>query len=184
MGREDYSRSGRIDWPTLTRSLRPENSPGYLLWQVTNRWQRALRAALEPFGLTHVQFILLAGLGWLEAKEGEVSQTRLAQFGRLDAMMTSQVLRTLARAGLVERAAHPRDHRAKAVRLTDTGADTLNRALPAVHAADRDFFASLDTGQAAFVETLRQLWQHAPYHRPGETAPRPSGDAAKPPSQP
>ena len=176
MGRDDYSRSGRIDWHTLTRSLRPENSPGYLLWQVTNRWQRALRAALDPHGLTHVQFILLAGLGWLEAKEGEVSQTRLAQFGRLDAMMTSQVLRTLARAGLVERAAHPRDHRAKAVRLTDAGADTLNRALPAVHEADRTFFESLGTDQATFVETLRQLWQYAPHHRPGETTSRPTDD--------
>ena len=39
-----------------------EDSPGLLLWQVTNRWQSAQRAALKPLGLTHVQFVLLASL--------------------------------------------------------------------------------------------------------------------------
>ena len=38
----------------------PEESTGLLLWQVTNRWQAAQRAALQPFGLTHVQFVLTA----------------------------------------------------------------------------------------------------------------------------
>ena len=43
----------------------PEESTGLLLWQVTNGWQAAQRAALKPFGLTHVQFVLLAALTWL-----------------------------------------------------------------------------------------------------------------------
>ena len=39
----------------------PDDSPGFLLWQVTNLWQRRIRAALEPLGLTHVQFVFVAG---------------------------------------------------------------------------------------------------------------------------
>ena len=45
----------------------PDDSPGFLLWQVTNRWQAAQRAALKPHRLTHVQFVLLATLTWLDA---------------------------------------------------------------------------------------------------------------------
>ena len=65
-----------------------------LLWQVTNRWQAAQRAALKPYGLTHVQFVVLASLTWLAA-DGPVTQKALADHAALDPMMTSQVLRTL-----------------------------------------------------------------------------------------
>jgi hypothetical protein len=41
-----------------------ELSPGLLLWRVTNAWQAAQRAALRPFDLMHVQFVLLASLSW------------------------------------------------------------------------------------------------------------------------
>src|SRR5260370_26221327 len=35
---------------------------GFMLWQITNGWQRSIRAALAPIGLTYVQVILLACL--------------------------------------------------------------------------------------------------------------------------
>ena len=38
------------------------DSTGLQLWRVTNAWQAAQRAALKPFGLTHVQFVVLASL--------------------------------------------------------------------------------------------------------------------------
>src|SRR5260370_30828241 len=34
-----------------------DDSPGFLLWQVTLRWQRDIATALAPLDLTHVQFI-------------------------------------------------------------------------------------------------------------------------------
>jgi len=42
------------------------DSPGFMLWRVTNAWQAAQRAALHPCGLTHIQLVLLASLTWLE----------------------------------------------------------------------------------------------------------------------
>ena len=45
--------------------LDPQNSPGFLLWHVTLRWQRDIAAALAPLDLTHVQFVLLASTWWL-----------------------------------------------------------------------------------------------------------------------
>lgn len=53
------------------------DSPGLLLWQVTNTWQAAQRAALRPYDLTHVQFVLLASLTWLNS-DTPVTQRELA----------------------------------------------------------------------------------------------------------
>ena len=97
----------------MTRRLASEHagadqSPGLLLWQVTNRWQAAQRAALKPFDLTHVQFVLLASLTWLDS-DGPVTQKQLATHAATDAMMTSQVLRALERRGLIRRQPHPGD---------------------------------------------------------------------------
>lgn len=151
----------RVDRTALARTLRPENSPGYLLWQAANHWQRAQRAALGPLGVTHVQFVLLAGLAWLEEHEGPVHQARLARFCHTDAMMTSQVLRALEREGLVERTVDPDDNRARRLSLTEDGADRLNQALPRVRDADDRFFAALGPERRAMVEGLRTVWQGA-----------------------
>ncbi len=146
-----------VDWETLTYTLRPENSPGFLLWQVANHWQRLQRQSLEVVGITHVQFILLAGLAFLEAKDRVVTQARLAQFCRTDAMMTSQVVRSLEQTGLLARAHHPEDKRAKRLALTEKGAEVLNRAMPAVLDADLDFFCRLGDAKPDLVEALRKL---------------------------
>jgi DNA-binding MarR family transcriptional regulator len=130
-------------------------SPGLVLWQVTNRWQAAQRAALKPFGLTHVQFVLLASLTWLDA-EGPVTQRSLAAHAATDEMMTSQVLRALEAAGLVERGPHPTDRRARALQVTPAGRELANRAVVAVEACDRAFFAALPDA-AAFTAELVQL---------------------------
>jgi DNA-binding MarR family transcriptional regulator len=133
-----------------------ESSPGFLLWRVTNRWQAAQRAALKPFALTHVQFVLLASLTWLDA-ETPVTQRELADHAATDPMMTSQVLRALATEGLVVRSSHPRDGRARALTVTRKGRALANRAVVAVEACDRDFFAALGTRTPAFTRALAAL---------------------------
>lgn len=144
-----------------TEHASSEDSPGLLLWQLTNRWQSAQRAALKPHGLTHVQFVLLASLTYLQAGSGArqtgVTQRRLADHAATDPMMTSQVLRALEQRGLVERAEHPEDKRARAVRASAEGVRLANRAVRTVEDADRRFFGSLGTGLPGFVRSLRQL---------------------------
>jgi DNA-binding MarR family transcriptional regulator len=135
-----------------------DDSPGLLLWQVTNRWQAAQRATLKPFDLTHVQFVLLATLTYLQAS-GPVTQKALAGMAATDPMMTSQVLRTLEGRDLVHRPAHPTDRRARAVAVTEAGRDLANRAVAAVEACDATFFAGLGDNLAAFTAALRTLRQ-------------------------
>lgn len=130
-------------------------SPGLLLWRVTNRWQAAQRAALKPFGLTHVQFVLLASLTYL-GRNGPISQRQLADHAATDRMMTSQVLRALEQRGLVRRKDDPADARAKAITATTAGAALANQAVVAVEQCDAGFFAALDD-PPGFIRALTAL---------------------------
>ncbi|MFG2990598.1 MarR family winged helix-turn-helix transcriptional regulator [Streptomyces sp. NPDC048257] len=128
--------------------LSPGESPGFLLWHATLRWQRDIAAALAPLDLTHVQFVLLACTWWLNSQGEHPNQLALARQAGTDVKMTSQVLRTLERKGLVEREVDPADTRAKRLRVTDTGADLAPRAIAAVERADAQFFRPVPVGDA------------------------------------
>jgi DNA-binding MarR family transcriptional regulator len=142
--------------------LEPGDSPGFLLWRVSLRWQRLITVTLRPLGLTHVQFVLLASLWWLTEKAGEhPNQRRLARFAETDPMMTSQVLRTLEGKGLVERSSDPTDSRARRLAITREGSKLAGRALQAVEAADLRFFAET-TGRWSVLELLRLLAGQSP----------------------
>jgi DNA-binding MarR family transcriptional regulator len=148
-----------------------DHSTGLLLWQVTNRWQAAQRAALRPYGLTHVQFVLLASLTWLAA-DGPVTQKQLAGHAVTDPMMTSQVLRALAERGLLRRLPHPVDRRARALAVTTSGRDLANQAVTAVEACDTVFFAALGTQIPAFTRALAALMHAASQQLPASQAAR------------
>ncbi len=138
-------------------ALAPGDSPGFLLWRVTLRWQRAMVAALRPFGLTHVQFVLLTSIWWLgEVAAEEPSQRRVAGFAGTDPMMTSQVLRVLEARGLVTRSRDPADSRAWRLCATAAGADLARSAVAVVEAADDAFFGPVPEPRA-LLEALRAL---------------------------
>ncbi|MEV7075818.1 MarR family transcriptional regulator [Streptomyces sp. NPDC093990] len=120
--------------------LSPGESPGFLLWHATLRWQRDVATALAPLGLTHVQFVLLACTWWLNTQGEHPNQMTLARQAGTDVKMTSQVLRALETKGLLEREVDPADTRAKRLRVTDTGAELAPRAIAAVERADARFF--------------------------------------------
>lgn len=142
--------------PLATAFEHADESPGLMLWRVTNAWQAAQRRTLKPFGLTHVQFVLLASLTWLDS-DFPTTQQELADHAQTDPMMTSQVLRALERAGLVTREPHPDDGRAKVLSVTTSGRTIANRAIAAVEECDRRFFLPLGSEVASFTRMLGEL---------------------------
>jgi DNA-binding MarR family transcriptional regulator len=135
----------------------PEQSPGFLLWRTTLRWQRHIQAALRPHDLTHVQFVLLASAWWLDEHEGPPTQTQIAHHAATDPMMTSQVLRRLEDRKLLRRRQDAADSRARRITLTASGRRLLTGALADVETADREFFAALGTNTPRFLEDLGDL---------------------------
>ena len=105
--------------------LSPEDSPGFLLWHVTLRWQRAVTAALAPLGLTHVQFVLLAAAWWLNSRGEDPNQLSVARQAGTDVKMTSEVLRKLEAKGLIVRTVDVADTRARRIHVTERGSDRV-----------------------------------------------------------
>jgi DNA-binding MarR family transcriptional regulator len=136
--------------------LHPDDSPGFLLWHVTLRWQREIAAVLAPLGLTHVQFVLLATTWWLNSGGTDPNQLALARHAGTDVKMTSQVLRRLEASGLVQREVDAADTRARRLRVTTRGAELAVQAIGVVEAADAAFFADLPDS-AALLAMLRSL---------------------------
>ncbi len=131
-------------------------SPGFLLWRVTNNWQAAQRRALEPFGLTHVQFVILASLVWLQSSDG-LNQKQLANHAGIDVMMTSQVLRALEGKGLIDRHQSPSDKRAIIVSASDKGRLLANQTVKVVERVDNQYFSVLGRHSADFTHLLGRL---------------------------
>lgn len=139
-----------------TRFEGPRDSPGFLLWQATNCWQRMQRDALALLGLTHVQFVLLTVTFWLETQKSPPTQNRLAATAKTDKMMTSQIVRSLEQRKLLKRVRDPHDGRAFLLSTTEEGRHLVRLALPVVEKVDQDFFQSLES-TPQFCSDLRML---------------------------
>ena len=141
----------------MTKSSNASNpTTGFLLWRATNAWQRAQRATLEPYGLTHVQFALLAALADADARRG-LSQSEVSDRSGVDPMTTSQVLRALQGRGLVAREASTEDKRAFRVTATTEGKAVVKKALPKVEKTDAEFFARAGRGAGPIAAALADL---------------------------
>jgi DNA-binding MarR family transcriptional regulator len=126
----------------------PGESPGFLLWHATLRWQRAIADALAPLDLTHVQFVLLSCTWWLNHRGDHPSQVELATFAGTDVKMTSQVVRSLERKGLIERKTDASDTRAMRLKVTARGARLAPRAIDVVESVDAAFFRNVREAEA------------------------------------
>lgn len=149
-----------MDWIKTSQFAGPEYSIGCLLWQVTHLWLRRLTAGLSEFDLTHMHFVLLAGIGWLTQNNDLLTQVQLAEFCQVDVMLISQVVRKLETKKLVKRLPHPTDTRAKVLALTPSGEDILKKALPLIESLDVEFFTHCD--EVALLSELAKLYHARP----------------------
>lgn len=136
---------------------KPEDSPGYLLGQLTMLWQRKQKRVLDPLDLTHTQFVLLCALAWLSRESDQVTQVDIANQGNADRMMVSKVLRTLEEKKFITRHEHLTDTRAKTIKLTPEGEKVLQKAIVSVESVDLEFFNKLGTGLRTFNSTMAAL---------------------------
>ena len=136
---------------------KPEDSPGYLLGQVTMLWQRKQKRVLDPLDLTHTQFALLCALAWLSRESDQVTQVDIANQGNADRMMVSKVLRTLEEKKFITRQEHPIDTRAKTIKLTTEGEKVLQKAIISVEAVDLEFFSKLGRDLTTFNSKMVAL---------------------------
>ena len=109
--------------------------------------QDADQAALQAFGLIRSEFELLAAL------RSHAPPHRLTPSDLYDAMLMSsggmtKLLKGLEARGLVSRPAGDGDRRSRPIELTQTGRDLVERAMPAVQAAEAVPLSTMNDGRA------------------------------------
>jgi DNA-binding MarR family transcriptional regulator len=136
----------------------PEDSPGFLLWQTTVVWQRQIKRALEPYDISHAQFVIMATLMWFEAHHYDTTQISIVNWSKLDKMTVSKSLRKLVARGCVNRIEHETDTRAKSVSLTEKGKEMVHTLVPIVEGIDTTFFGKAsDKEQKSLTQILAKL---------------------------
>ena len=130
-----------VDWPTASRFAGPQDSPGFVLWRRFHDWQRGIDQRLATFDLTQLQFSVLAVAAWLARDGRPVIQQDIADLGKIDRMLVSQVVRKLEAKRLLRRRPHGADRRAVSIALTKSGTDLLTATLPIVESHDAAFFS-------------------------------------------
>jgi len=126
---------------------------GFILRQVSQR-HGAIFAALIGDELTSTQWAALAKL----AEKGSCSQNELGRFTAMDVATIKGVVDRLAKRGLVETRADPKDGRRLRVALTAAGREIVARAVPAAFEITRETLAPLDEAErATLIELLKKL---------------------------
>ena len=137
---------------------RPEDSPGFLLWQLTSQWQRQQRQALAKLGLTHAQFVVLAGVLWLSSlPDNTVTQKQVSELSKIDKMSMSDLVATLLQKKMLQRMPHEKDKRAYSLVLTDKGKRIVLKSIPVVERVDADFFSKETPNLVQLIHNLKHL---------------------------
>lgn len=136
---------------------KPEVSIGFLLWKVSNSWQRQIKKALKPFNLTHSQFVILTNIYWLTTQKIEITQIKLSQVTQIDPMTTSTIIKNLIQRNLITRREHSTDTRAKLIDITNKGMTLIIPAIKIVEDFDISFFKILETQSENFNCNLTKL---------------------------
>lgn len=137
---------------------KPEDSPGFLLWQTTVTWQRLIKKELDHFHISHAQFVILAILLWLNGKNQIATQLLIVKMSKLDKMTVSKSLKNLASQELLKRDEFEKDTRVKKIILTENGQKLAIKLVPIVEKIDADFFGKLNQkDQKEFIQLLNQI---------------------------
>jgi MarR family transcriptional regulator, organic hydroperoxide resistance regulator len=116
-------------------------SPGFLLWKVSNLHQRVQRRALADVGLTPIQFSVLACYQFLSMQAPVVTQSHVSTHAGIDKMFVSDVTKALVKHGCLAKQKQANDGRSYSVQVTEKGAALCNQALKVVEAVDVAFFS-------------------------------------------
>lgn len=130
-----------------------EFSAGHLVWRLAMKWRTAVDRALDPLGLTHAQYVVLASLLALDRP----SQRSLADHTGLEPLYVSKLARSLEASGFVERTRDTVDTRTMRLSLTPHGRSTVEPAVDLVASLLDRLLEPLGDRATAFSRELTAL---------------------------
>ena len=141
----------------MNYTRKPCDSSGYLLWHISNLWQRVINDTLAEHGLTHVQYLLLATIVWMNNNKITVNQKSLAQQSHSHKMMTSKVLRSLEKNNLVTRSTNTLDTRYKDIHITEKGYERYLSVQKVFKREDSRFFEKIERNRFSMSKIFSEI---------------------------
>lgn len=132
-------------------------SPGLLFIRVYNNWHAHIKKILQPLGLTHPQFVVLAVTAYLQNQGENVTQSMIATRSEIDPMTTSQIIKLLDKKKLLKKEPHPTDTRANVICLLEEGIQKVSQSVHLIEEFDHIFFGVLQSDENHFMESLKKL---------------------------
>lgn len=115
---------------------------------------RAGEAPVREEGLTRAEFDVLSAV---RRSQGPLTPTGIASATLASGAATTKRLDHLTTHGYLERTPDARDGRVSRLSITPTGQELVDRVLPRVLAAEREFAAALDDGDRAQLERILRV---------------------------
>jgi DNA-binding MarR family transcriptional regulator len=143
----------------LTRYSRAEDILGVLLRRVSGLWRRRLNAELAAIDLTEIQFVLLMAVAWRTEDGQTFTQRDLVEHTNLSRALTSQVLQSLFRKGLVSKRAST-DARTPRLTLTAAGERKVRAAVLVVERTEAAFWSEIPEVADKLRDALSGILHH------------------------
>ena len=134
-----------------------EKSIGLLFWQSSMLWKRDINKILVNFDITHTQYVILAVIFHLDKSGEKTTQKKISNISMIDTMTISKTVRLMQVKKLIVRTEDPQDSRAKIMKITKTGMETLEKAIPAVESIDKNFFMLSNKELGNFMDLMTKL---------------------------
>ena len=137
-----------------------EKSIGLLFWQSSMLWKRDINKILVNFDITHTQYVILAVIFHLDKSNKKTTQKNISNISMIDIMTISKTVRLMQVKKLIVRTEDPQDSRAKIMKITKIGMETLEKAIPAVESIDKNFFMLSNKELGNFMDLMTKLKLH------------------------
>lgn len=125
-------------------------SLGFLIWQLSNLWQRNVNSLLQKHNLTHAQYAVLDAIYNLSASTKNIAQSKICEFAGTDKMMTSKIISSLQEKKFAKRVDNKEDLRSNSILITEKGKAACIKSKSEIKAFEAKFFSTLDKKEKGF----------------------------------
>ena len=145
------------DNATKEYSIPVLEGPSFTFAQAYFTWKRIPDRALEAVGYAYAVCLYGDTLFELEKHQDKATQNDLARLTNSDVPMTSQILRTLRKRGLVLREQIEADERAKYSSLSPADKKLVKKAAKIMKTNEKEYFAPVEKDMEQFLTYLKIL---------------------------
>ncbi len=117
-----------------------EESPGFLLLQVSNIWQRKIKKCIKEYKLTQTQFIILVVMYSKRNEHEFLNLKKIAMISYLDSVIISIAIETLINKKMVVKIDDSKENKTKIVFLNKKGIDLMENVMEKIEDLNISFF--------------------------------------------